>query len=143
MTTRKSSKGFFIVEILIVLAIVAVLVAALLPNLSIYTSRTKFTDVIRAANSVKPAVEMCILMNATSTNIPATCSGGTNGVPANTTTGYSTNVSGYTTSSGVITATGAGGALAGRTYILTPTINSRGTINWTSSGTCKNNGLCQ
>lgn len=142
-TRKKSSSGFFIVEILIVLAIVAILVVALLPNLSLYTSRTKFADVMRTANAVKPSVELCILVNATSSTIPSTCSGGTNGVPANTTAGYATNVSGFSTSSGIITATGNGSSLTGRTYILTPTINATGAISWTSSGTCKANGLCQ
>lgn len=138
---KKSSMGFFIVEVLIVLAIVALLVVALLPNFSTYTSRTKFADVMRTANAVKPTVELCILVNATSTTIPSTCSGGTNGVPANTTSGYSTNVSGFSTSSGVITATGSTN-LGNSTYILTPTFSASGTINWTSSGTCKANGLC-
>ena len=39
MNTLKKMAGFFIVEILVVLVIVGILVAALLPNLTIYTQR--------------------------------------------------------------------------------------------------------
>lgn len=143
MQKRKAS-GFFIVEILIVLAIIAILVTALLPNLSTYTKRAKFADVLTVANSLKPSIELCVLQNATAGSaIPSnTCNNGTNGVPADTTSGYATNVSGFSTSStSVITATGAG-TVAGVTYILTPTYNSNGTISWVPSGTCATQGLC-
>lgn len=147
MKLKKKTSGFFIVEILIVLAIVAILVTALLPNLANYTNRAKYADVLTTANSVKPAVELCILNNSTPGTVGTECSATSNGVPANTATGYAPNVSGFTTASGIITATGAGGALGGVTYILTPTYNNgatnSGTISWTSSGTCKTAGLCQ
>ena len=148
MKLKKKTSGFFIVEILIVLAIVAILVTALLPNLANYTNRAKFADVLTTANAVKPAVELCVLQNSTLGTIGAECgTPSSNGIPANTLSGYAANVSGFTVASGgVITATGAGGALGGVTYVLTPTYNSgaanSGTINWTSTGTCKANGLC-
>lgn len=145
MKLKKKTSGFFIVEILIVLAIVAILVTALLPNLANYTNRAKFADVLTTANAVKPAVELCVLNNSTAGSaIGAECSATSNGVPANTASGYGTNVSGFSVASGgVITATGAGGALAGVTYILTPSYGANGTISWASTGTCKTLGLCQ
>ncbi len=147
-TKKRKASGFFIVEILIVLAIIAILVTALLPNLSTYARRAKFADVLAVADSLRPSVELCILQNDTpgglSNGSPVVnCANGTAGVPLDTASGYATNVSGFSSvaATSVYTFTGAG-PVAGVTYIITPTYNTSGTISWTSGGTCFTQGLC-
>ena len=145
MKTKRKASGFFIVEILIVLAIIAILVTALLPNLSLYTNRAKFADVLSGADALKPSIELCILTTGALTN----CDNGSNGIPAamatSTTDG---NLGATAVADGVITATAStANGLTALTYILTPTITGNNTVNWTSpnttgGGTCHAAGLC-
>lgn len=152
MKTAKKLAGFFIVEILVVLVIIGILVAALMPNLTTYTQRAQFVDNLSVANAIKPAVEGCLMQNATSlwaTNCTPGITG-MSGIPANVTAGLGSFVSGVTVTGGVITVTsqakfGPNGATS-YTYTLTPTLNTTsGAITWAVSsgaGTCVNAGLC-
>ncbi|OGT41272.1 MAG: hypothetical protein A3F13_05425 [Gammaproteobacteria bacterium RIFCSPHIGHO2_12_FULL_40_19] len=144
--TKRKASGFFIVEILIVLAIIAILVTALLPNLSTYTQRAKFADALTVADSLKPSIELCILQNGTAGTNPTTaCSAGANGVPANVTYGTtdSANVASYAIAAGGgITVTGRSNVQSA-TYILLPTFQGAGTVVWTdATSSCKTLGLC-
>lgn len=139
MKTKRKMSGFFIVEILIVLVIIGILVAALLPNLTTYTQRAKYLDNITAASALKSSVEMCILNLGTATG----CTTGTNGIP--TVTYGTTNVNTVAAANGVITATSqaifGSGANTAYTYILTPTY-ANGNVTWAATGTCVAQGLC-
>lgn len=138
-TTKRKASGFFIVEILIVLAIIAILVTALLPNLSTYTKKAKFVDVMSAAEAVKSSVELCMLQDPN--NAATNCSGGQNGVPANNANDAG-NLSDISTSGGLITAQGTA-AVDSATFTLTPTYNTASnTITWAKGGTCSTLGLC-
>src|SRR3990167_10092798 len=128
MKTIKKTSGFFIVEILIVLVIVGILVAALLPNLATYTNRAKFVDVINAAGAVRHSVDACFTQIGTVTG----CSSGAYGIP--NTPGAAGNFSSYTVTNGVINATSTA-ALGSYTYVLTPTATNN-QLTWAVSGTC-------
>lgn len=137
MNNKKSSRGFFIVEVLIVLVLLSLLTLILLPNLTVYTDRAKFADVIRAAASFKPAVEACYLATGSISN----CNNDTNGVPP--AMGDSGYVSSVTVVLGTISASAnSNGGLGGQTYILTPRINPSKDLTWSASGTCATSGLC-
>lgn len=146
MKTKRKASGFFIVEILIVLLIVGILALALLPNLTIYTQKAKYRDDIAAAVALKPAVEFCLIKNASGTTLSTLCDGGAEGIPANVTANYGGYVDATAVADGVVTVTstenfGAASDTA-YTYILTPTISTNGVITWAASGSCVAEGLC-
>lgn len=126
-----------ILEILIVMAVLAILSVAILPNMGTYTEKTKFVDVVRAATALKPAVSLCIhKQNAVSTQ----CNGGAEGIPNNVLSNYGRYVASVGVANSVITATSTP-SLGSNTFILTPTF-SNNVITWTASGTCIAAGLC-
>ena len=138
MKTKQKAAGFFIVEVLIVLVLLAILTLLFLPNLQTYTNRAKFADVVRAAAAAKPAVEACAVDN---NGTLTSCDTAAEGIP---TYGFAagSNVASVAVANGVITAT-AGTALNSETYILTPTYDSGSkTMSWASSGSCSAGGLC-
>lgn len=153
MRTRNKKSGFFIVEILIVLLIVGILAVALLPNLSTYVQRAKYSDNISAAAAMKPAVELCILQQGntnlnfgTVPNCTPPAVNYPNGAVAG---GSNVNTVTANTANGAITALSNGVTFpTAPTYILTPTYTANpgasggGTVSWVAGGTCQAAGLC-
>lgn len=141
MNVSRKSAGFTLIELLIVVAIVAILAAIAVPTYLTYTQKAYFSEVIQATAPYKLAVEACYQAQGGGSTVTG-CAGGSNGVPANNTTGEG-NVGSITVSSaGVITATGSAlHSLSSDTYILTPTPTNNVLI-WAVSGTCQAAGLC-
>ena len=135
---KKTQKGFTLIELMIVVAIVGILAAVALPAYQNYSSRAKFTEVVNATSGVKSAVESCALRKgelsacgtATDTEVSAVQSGAAGGA-------YVASVT--VAADGEITATGAAGIAS--TYILTPTLTS-GQVLWVATGSCATAGLC-
>lgn len=147
MNTKRKASGFFIVEILIVLVIVGVLVAALMPNLSTYVQRAKYTDVMTAVNAIKPAVELCIINNG---GVATGCISGALGVPNTVAQGNSASTVVTVASATSVTITGTaitGSGFNGETFILNGTVNGTApdvNVTWAISSTssCKGAGFC-
>lgn len=152
MKTDRNASGFFIVEILIVLLIVGILAIAMLPNLSTYIQRAKFSDNIAVADSAKAAVELCAInranggaMNGTAPAGPFNgCTEGTNGISV-AARPYGGYVDMLNVNGGIITVLstsvfGAGGNTP-YTYTLTPTATN-GVVTWVNAGNCSAVGLC-
>lgn len=141
---KRHNSGFTLIELMIVVAIIGILAAIAIPNYQNYTNKAKFTEVVQATAPYKLAVEVCVH----STGALTACGNGSNGVPAaytaaSATTGYTASVT--TSAAGVITATSQQitvGSTTAFTYILTPSLDSTGRVNWATSGTCTANGLC-
>lgn len=139
----QAQKGFTLIEIMIVVAIVGILAAIAVPAYQTYVNKAKFTEVVAAAAPLKLALEVCFMEQGSLVN----CTNGANGVPpAIGATGYVASgiVSNNTATSAMITMTASNtGGLAGQTYSLTGTAAAVGSpIQWVKNGTCVAAGLC-
>jgi len=138
---RYAQRGFTLIELMIVVAIVGILAAVAMPAYQNYMKKSKYTEVIMASQAAKTAVEICIQ----DLSVPTGCDSGTNGIPpsANTATRYVATVS---TSSGIVTVTPKAieGILATDTYILTPSFVVGQPITWSTTGSgCLSTQLCK
>ncbi|HCH27638.1 MULTISPECIES: prepilin-type N-terminal cleavage/methylation domain-containing protein [Psychrobacter] len=143
-----AQKGFTLIELMIVIAIIGILAAIALPAYQTYTNKARFAEVVLAASSVKGNVDVCFqtrgandLTNCdTEGEIGANFDGAAAGDQV-----ASVAISSDSATQSVITATGvvndAGATPAPATYTLTPEVSS-GSLTWTEGGTCVAAGLC-
>ena len=136
MIIRKKQKGFTLVELMIVIAIIGILAAVAMPMYGDYSKKAKYSAVVGMVDPVKAAVNICL---QTIDSTGAECDGGKNGIPSNITSAVG-DLQSLSTTNGKIKATGTS-AVDNKTYELKPTVASTG-ITWTKSGTCIAADLC-
>lgn len=135
-------KGFTLIELMIVVAIVGILSSVAMPAYHNYIRKAKFTEVILSVTPFKIGTDICaqLLTSPSSTTIDASCTNGSYGIPAAITSpsGYVASVS--ESSAGTIIATAiSNNGLNGQTYTLTGTFQN-GAVKWTA--TCSDTALC-
>ncbi|MFV3368580.1 pilin [Pseudomonas sp. NY15435] len=132
----KAQKGFTLIELMIVVAIIGILAAVAIPQYQDYTIKAKVGNALTAADSLKTAVALCAQEAG---GVLTSCDTGAAGMPTFTAT---KEVSGATVADGVITltlATGIGTGVDSQTITMTPTSTAGGSaLTWSNATTVSN-----
>ncbi len=146
---KNAQKGFTLIELMIVVAIIGILAAVALPAYQDYTSRAEFAETTLGAANLKSAISICVQTQGVP-NV-GNCDPGAFGVPADV--AAAAGIVGLAlTGTGPNAAIGAGAA--GDTFIITATaptdspntteqytltgvLTAAGAINW-APGVCTN-----
>ncbi|GAL06496.1 type IV pilin PilA [Photobacterium aphoticum] len=133
---RKLQKGFTLIELMIVVAIIGIISAFAIPAYSDYTQRTRVAGAVTGITAFKTGVALCAQELGTLTG----CNGGVSDIPANVAAGSDGGTIAYVdsvgTANGIITVSSTGVQDDGTTnldVVLTPTINN-GVVQWALSG---------
>ena len=146
MKLKKMQKGFTLIELMIVVAIIGILASFALPAYSTYTNKAKFAETIVALGAVKSAVDICYQTEGSLADCDTAAE--LNVALADMSAGiYVTSValSATTSEEGTVigTSTLDDGATPSIQYtaIMTPTA-AGGTLTWAMTGTGCAKGWC-
>jgi type IV pilus assembly protein PilA len=125
---QRIQKGFTLIELMIVVAIIGILAAVALPAYQDYTIRAKVSELVLAASAFRTAVTE----KYQSDQVIASSGVGLTVTAAGKITAGSVADTGVITVNGDNTATSVGTAV---TVVLTPSTNASGSLSWTCQGT--------
>ena len=125
---KTAQKGFTLIELMIVVAIIGILAAVALPAYQDYTKKARFAEVTSIAQAYQTAVALC----AQETGALTGCNAGALGIPASQTTPHVASVG---VTNGIITVTPTATTVATATLVLTPTLNAgAAALTWSNAG---------
>ncbi|MGV6397191.1 pilin [Pseudomonas caspiana] len=130
----KAQKGFTLIELMIVVAIVGILAAVAIPSYQNYTRKAAYTEVLAAMASLKTSIGVCLAQAAAKTEcdtigeVGGALPGASNAVDSVTIT--------ETTAAIVATPKPYKGITADDTCTLTPTFTVGAPVTWAYSGAC-------
>lgn len=130
-TMRTVQKGFTLIELMIVIAIIAILVALAVPAYQDYSVRTKVGECIANTASAKLAISESFQSEGV---LPADNAAAGYDFVATTYCASITNVGGTITATTQATGAGAAGGAEGN-IVLTPTDLGNGQLNWDCTNT--------
>jgi type IV pilus assembly protein PilA len=134
---KQVQKGFTLIELMIVVAIIGILAAVAIPAYQDYTKKAKFSNSLSVGEAYKTPVGLCVTeQNGTLTG----CTAGTNGIPAIPAT-MPNDIASISVTDGVILVTSAAAA-GGYTFQITPSLDGA-VVKWTQAGTCQAAGYCK
>ncbi|HVK95612.1 MAG TPA: prepilin-type N-terminal cleavage/methylation domain-containing protein [Noviherbaspirillum sp.] len=124
-------RGFTLIELMIVVAIIGILAAVAIPAYQDYTVKAKVANALSSVASIKTAVGLCAQEAG---GVLDSCDGGASGIPAFNAT---KEVASATITNGVIAltlGTGIGTGADGLVITMTPTVNADA-IKWCNTST--------
>jgi len=125
---KQIQKGFTLIELMIVVAIIGILAAIAIPAYQDYTIRAQVTEGLNLASAVKAGVSESFA-NTGSWPLDLTTAGGNNGTPPS-----GKYVTGITVNTGLIKIVYGGQAnvaVAGQELDLRPTVSTNNDVIWT------------
>ena len=141
----KKQTGFTLIELMIVVAIVAILAAVALPAYRTYTQRAKFSEVIAATGPAKTAIEVCV-QTYTGSSLTTDCAARGNAAVANSYNAAVVSSVAVATTLAITASslsTGPVGAEYGYSLSISGATPSAGSnVVWIEGGSCKTAGLC-
>ena len=131
-----SSKGFNLIELVIVISVVAILASIAIPSYFNYTRRAYYSELLQALTPYKNAVASCYQ----DTKKLSGCNGNTHKIPPNITKSKE-SIGSLKVVNGVITVVPVAydGVTANDIYIITPSIVDK-TVTWMPSGPAVSKG---
>ncbi|MDL1861391.1 prepilin-type N-terminal cleavage/methylation domain-containing protein [Betaproteobacteria bacterium PRO7] len=137
----RAQRGFTLIELMIVVAIIGILAAIAIPQYQDYVTRSRWSDNFQRIAQLKQAIAECVQVNNQTAAVAAPCDSlaglqgaGTEFLPAGyTITGTHLNAATSTYTGGVITLRGA--TTAGSCVVtMTPTIGGNA-VTWAYANT--------